>query len=38
MTYLIGVDCGGTHIVGQTWTTAPSIWSKALRVALVTLS
>ncbi|XKL32917.1 hypothetical protein P4B09_05170 [Lactiplantibacillus plantarum] len=23
MTYLIGVDCGGTHIVGQTWTTAP---------------
>jgi len=20
MTYLIGVDCGGTHIVGQTWT------------------
>lgn len=23
MTYLIGVDCGGTHIVGQTWTTSP---------------
>lgn len=23
MTYLIGVDCGGTHIVGQSWTTSP---------------
>ena len=23
MTYLIGVDCGGTHIVGQTWATTP---------------